>query len=829
MENSFYGELGSFALGYSLELPEKYSLGQSDYDILNDYWSKALRDLPTGSIFFKQDIFKETEFDTKNFPNRNFLEKATKNYFEGIPYLSHTTNIFFVLPNNSIKIKALKNPIRPPKKKEFLEFDERIKNFIISVKQAVDYINSIKLTGGNGFKVKPLSKEYLSEHYNYINSGLNELYDVDIKNEWEYLRIGDQYATILKFPQEDKFPEHLTACRIDGELTNDKTKFYKNYGDNFGYDLNFTHIYNQIAVIDDNKHHYNLAKRNHDNLSKFRKFDSTNEFWAEETEKMLKEMARHSDTERIIRAHNNIVVFANSEAELERRIDKVSERFKDIDIKPERAFRDNLIALYEYSYPLNAHLFVEEHYYIGNLEMFSAFLTLTGKYNDDREGLRLNSRLSGMTPVIVDIWDDEKKYINARNFFILAPTGGGKSFNANHIITHFYSDGAKQVIIDLGGSYRKLATLFPNDIAYITYKEGDSLGVNPFELRENETLTTSKIDEIVEFIGVHFRRDVALSEQERAVLRKIVEFYYKNISTGHSLPDFVKRFIDEKEAIIEQLEIQKEFFNADEFVLLMSEFVEGGVFANIYDETKKSLGADLYDKKIIVFELDGIREHRLLLSIMLQLISTTIDKMVWQDKSTRGVILFDEVAEQLKWDGMLRRIQWFYQAIRKQNGSIGIVLQSISQLPNNELSNAIVENTQILYVLGSKDYKAIQDRFGLSDHAFYQMSSLKSDFSADRKYSEFFLLRGEKHQVYRLEVPKEVFWAYQTDGAMNDLLIKTYEQVGSMEVAIDIMIKNQSRFEELKDELKSTRITEEEAIEQIKNFIKFKNYEKTNF
>jgi hypothetical protein len=68
---------------------------------------------------------------------------------------------------------------------------------------------------------------------------------------------------------------------------------------------------------------------------------------------------------------------------------------------------------------------------------------------------------------------------------------------------------------------------------------------------------------------------------------------------------------------------------------------------------------------------------------MLQLISTTIDKMIWQDKSTRGVILFDEVAEQLKWDGMLRRIQWFYQAIRKQNGSIGIVLQSIAQLPKN--------------------------------------------------------------------------------------------------------------------------------------------------
>ena len=210
---------------------------------------------------------------------------------------------------------------------------------------------------------------------------------------------------------------------------------------------------------------------------------------------------------------------------------------------------------------------------------------------------------------------------------------------------------------------------------------------------------------------------------------------------------------------------------------------------------------------------------------MLQLISTTIDKMVWNDKSTRGVILFDEVAEQLKWDGMLRRIQWFYQAIRKQNGSIGIILQSISQLPDNELSNAIIENTQILYVLGSKDYKAIQNRFGLSDHAFYQMSSIKSSFSGDRKYSEFFLLRGDKHQVYRLEVPQEVYWAYQTEGAMNDLLLKIYEEVNNMELAIHIMIENQSKFEDLRDSIKARKTSNDEAISIIKRLTKNYQYE----
>lgn len=829
MENYLFGNDGNFVLGYRLQMPEKYSLGENDFDLLNDYWNKALRDLPVGTIFFKQDIICEEKLNTKDFPNRNFLENSTKEYYNGIGFLSHVTNVFFILPNTSIQISKLKNPIRPPQKKMFVEFDEKIKSFITVIGQFVAYLKSVKLSGNNGFEIKPLDKEYLNNYYDYINSGLNRDYSVDIRNEWDHLKVGNQLATILKFPQENKFPEKLKSCKVDGDLSNDKAKFFKNYGDNFSYDLGFTHIYNQICVIDDNKHHFNNAQENHNDLHKFRKFDKTNEYWAEETGKMLDEMVKHSDTERIVRGHNNIVIFANSELELNQRIEAVTERFTDIDIKPERAFGDNLTALYEYSFPLNAHLFVEEHYYIANLEVFASFLTCTGKYNDDKEGLRLNSRLKGMSPVIVDVWDEDKKYVDARNFFILSPTGGGKSFTANHIISNYYSERAKQVIIDLGGSYRKLATLFPNDIAYITYKEGDNLGVNPFELRPNEELTTAKIDELVEFIGVHFRRDTLLSEQERAVLRRIVELYYQNISKNHSLPSFVKSFIVDKDEIINLLEIQKEFFNADEFVLLMSEFVDTGVYSFLYDESKPTFGTELYTKNIIVFELDAIRNNKLLLSIMLQLISTTIDKMIWQDKSTRGVILFDEVAEQLKWDGMLRRIQWFYQAVRKQNSAIGIVLQAVSQLPKNELSDAIIENTQIVYVLGAKDFRAIQERFKLSDHAYYQMSSIKKDFNGARKYSQLFLLRGDKHQVYNLEVPPQVYWAYQTEGAMNDILMKIYEEVKDMELAIHIMIENESEITELKDSIKSRKTDEENALYKIRKITKNYNYEKEHY
>ena len=97
MENYLFGQDGSFALGFRFYLPEKYSLGENDFDLLNDIWSKALRDLPIGTIFFKQDIFQEKKFDTSTFSNRNFLEHSTKNYFQGIDYLSQETNLLILM------------------------------------------------------------------------------------------------------------------------------------------------------------------------------------------------------------------------------------------------------------------------------------------------------------------------------------------------------------------------------------------------------------------------------------------------------------------------------------------------------------------------------------------------------------------------------------------------------------------------------------------------------------------------------------------------------------------------------------------------------------
>ncbi len=784
---------GVYAECFHLILPEKYSLGKDDYLELNSSWEKALKDLPTGTIFYKQDAIIKKKFDAASLPASNFLEKSTKKHFDGVDFKNHACFLFFILPNKELLNTNLNNPFKKVDKSAFLGFDDKILNFSNSVQETLNSLKGIRLSGNNKFEINPFESWQVRSYYDTYYNLFDDSFISDRFFDTTSIRIGSKYASMVCQVDERRFPESLTKYKKDKIYSSDTSSFYRNNADNFTFDLDFSHIYNQICYIDDSNKHLDDLRLRNDKLHKSSGFDRANIEFAKQTDEIIADLVTNSDSVKLIRGHNNVIIIANDEAELQLNLYKVIEQFKELDIKAYVPTGNYLNAIFNYSFPFFSHYFTEKQLYISSLEIFCSFINNTGAYKNDTTGITYNSRIDNV-PVSVDTWDDEKKYVKARNFFILAPTGFGKSFNANHIISYYFSVNVKVVIIDLGGSYRKLSALFPNQTAYISYKQGVSMGVNPFELQnhsytEDHKLTNDKIDELVEFVGVHFKRDTQLNEIERASLRKLIETYYKKNSGGYSLPNFVE-FIKDNPKLLSLLDIKKEFFNRDEFLHLMEEFTTGGTYDYLYKESKENQFEDLSTKSIIVFELDKVKDNALLLAIMLQLVSTTIDNVIWKDKKNKGIILFDEIAEQLKWNGVLGRVQFFFQAIRKQNGAVGIILQSESQLPENNLSKAIVENTQILYVLGAKDYRSLQKRFDLSEHAYYQLTSIRSDFNSKKPWSEVFILREKNHQVYRLQVPKEVYWAYQTEGAKNEELLELYEKTGNMETAITEFIRS---------------------------------------
>ena len=194
---------------------------------------------------------------------------------------------------------------------------------------------------------------------------------------------------------------------------------------------------------------------------------------------------------------------------------------------------------------------------------------------------------------------------------------------------------------------------------------------------------------------------------------------------------------------------------------------------------------------MIVFELDEVKDNKEILSVMLKLIKSAIQRTIWRNRSERGIILFDEFAKQLKFDNVLESVEFYYQAIRKQNGAIGIILQSINQLPNNSTSASILENTQVIYSLrNEKGYTELQNRLNLSSHDLNQLKSIRNNLTGDRKYTEMFIKIGKESNIFRLEVPKQVYAAYLTDGKESEMLMELFEKHKSMKKAIDIFINS---------------------------------------
>ena len=391
--------------------------------------------------------------------------------------------------------------------------------------------------------------------------------------------------------------------------------------------------------------------------------------------------------------------------------------------------------------------------------------------------------------MIKDVWDEEKKRIKARNFAIFAPTGEGKSFLANNILRQYFEAGVRLVIIDLGGSYSKFAKLYPNDHLILRYEQGKNLGINPFFISGTKDLNPQHLEDLSTFLLELFAAGESVEKAREVAIKKVLRHYYEKIEEGHSMESFYKFIETEKSGLLSVLQIHRDYFDVENFLHIMSEYVNGGIYSFLF-EINQDQSFRLEEKRLIVFELDEIRDNKEILSVMLKLIKSAIQRTIWQNRSEKGIILFDEFAKQLKFPNVLESVEFYYQAIRKQNGAIGIILQSINQLPENATSASILENTQVIYSLhNEKGYEQLKKRLNLSTHDLNQLKSIRNKLWGKQKYTEMFIKIGRESNIFRLEVPPEVYAAYLTDGQENARLMQLYEHTGSMEEAIKQFIK----------------------------------------
>lgn len=778
-DNKIFCANGDFAMGYKINYPDIYSIGESDFEVIFSDWIKSFFLLPEGSIVVKSDSYLENKFLTDNFSDKTFLQRGAKKHFKNRTYFAHQGYIFFVwTKRDTFKNKDIKNPFKFPSLKAFNKEDLELKTFTEAVKNIEQYNASSRI------QIVPLTKSEIEDFELFYFNGFQKNHTGDLYAEKDRFVFDNTKIGVVSIEDEDKLPDVISTSikdqdfsSVDGDYT-----YYQGFLDNLGLKFRYNHIVNQILYIDEHKKHVNNMHKNLNALKSTRRYNPSNEAGARILEGALEDIINDNNSH-FIRGHINIVYWSDDEAEFQYIKQQIISVLNRLSIKPNVPSREQLKNIFYNTYYTNTSHLNNNSCFITDIRAFSAMLLNSSNYKSDESGVYLTERVFN-TPVLFDFWDEKKKNIVSRNFCIVAPTGRGKSVTANFLFRQLLEQDIIIVIIDLGGSYTKFSHLLPKeDVEIFSYKDGEPLGLNPFLLQDGEQSPSAlKVDELAEFIWTLIKKESDPSEDEKTSMRKIINYYYEMEEENHSWEGFYQFINRNKNTLIDQLNIGG-FFHVEQFLHAGSDFVGDGSYANILRKADNS--QNFIGKRLIVFELDSVADNKLLLTIMLQVISEAIQKTVWKDRKSKGIVFFDEFAKQLEFPNVFRSVKHYMEQIRKHNGGVGIVLQTINQLPDTPIGNTLIDNMQTKLFVEADDYEQSVKRLSLSSHARNQLYSLRNKHEGEGyRYSEVYIDRNNYRNVYRIELSKEELIAYQTEGVLHTEILERYERLGDMEKAI---------------------------------------------
>ena len=632
-DNIIFAANGNVVLCYEVILPEIYSLSEKDFEDMHGSWFQALKSLPVGTVIHKQDVYLKKAYSSEKLPNKTFLGKATCDHFQGRELMEHRSFLFFIITKNKALINPkYVNPFRNISRTIVRKLEDNVNSFIGAVSDSVSFINNSRK-----IKIIPLEAKGIQKLTNRYFNGFNEGIDTDILLEKKNFNIGENYFDALAINSELCFGDSVQSSKTNEKFTSDDFVFHQGFIDGLGLTLNDNHIVNQILYLDDKHKWRKLLDKKIEELNKSSNFGSQNKVVLEKIQYII-EQINADENARIIRGHLNIVYWDKNPVNLSRIGSRIKTEFKDLDIipyYPRGEERKNYILNSYCCYSPN---FSNDDLYVTDLKHALCLFINNTSYQSDPTGIIFNDREHNI-PVLKDVWDEAKKRIKARNFAIFAPTGEGKSFLANNILRQYFESGVRLVIIDLGGSYTKFAKLYPDQFTILRYESGKNLGINPFYIRKQQDLTPERLEDLSVFLFELFASDLQITKAQSVSVKKILRHYYDHTTKDHSLNSFYNFIERNQNDLLLNLKIHPDYFNISNFLHIMSEYVGDGLYSFLF-EVSEDQTYRIEDKRLIVFELDEVRDNKEILSVMLKLIKSAIQRTIWKNRSEKGIILF---------------------------------------------------------------------------------------------------------------------------------------------------------------------------------------------
>ena len=789
-------------IAFRVDLPELFTVTGSEYEAIHSAWTKAIKVLPDYSVIHKQDWFvKENYKPATDKENMSFLSRSFERHFNERPFLNHTCFLFLTkTTKDRMRMQSnfsslCRGNIIPKEvnKETALRFMEAVGQF----ERILNDSGFIMLTRLTSDEITGTEKEagLIEKYFALSLEDTTCLEDLELGADG--LRIGDKTVCLHTISDVEDLPGTIGTDMRYEKLSTDRSDCRLCFASPVGLLLSCDHVYNQYIFLDDaaeNLRQFEKSARNMQSLSKYSRSNQINREWID---KYLNEA--HSFGLTSVRAHFNVMAWSDDAEELKNIRNDVGSQLALMECKPRHNTVD-AATLYWAGMPGNAGDFPSEESFYTFIEPALCFFAEETNYKSSPSpfGIKMADRVSGK-PIHVDISDLPMKQgiITNRNKFILGPSGSGKSFFTNHMCRQYWEQGTHIVLVDTGNSYQGLCNFINRrtngeDGVYFTYTEKNPISFNPF-YTDDGVFDIEKRESVKTLIMTLWKRDnEPPTRSEEVALSNAVSLYIERITIDESVIPSFNSFYEfvklDYAAILDAKKVREKDFDLANFLNVLEPYYKGGEYDFLLNSEKQ---LDLLSKRFIVFEIDAIKDHKILFPIVTIIIMEVFINKMRRLQGIRKMILIEEAWKAIAKEGMAEYIKYLFKTVRKFFGEAIVVTQEVDDIIASPIvKESIINNSDCKILLDQRKYMnkfdSIQALLGLTEKEKSQVLSINMSNNPNRKYKEvWFGLGGVQSAVYATEVSLEEYFTFTTEETEKlEVMRKTEELDGNIELAI---------------------------------------------
>ena len=775
-----YTKTGEYSAILKIENPvQKYSANIDNYYEFTNLLTALAQTLGEGYAIHKQDVFIKKQFHDETNDNHEFLSESYFRYFTGRTYTDVQTYLIITQEN---------------KKSHLFSFDsKKWRDFLVKIRKVKD---QLKDSGVDSAYLDGATARNYVDRYFSMNFTDKIVSMTNFKVDDECISMGNKRCKVYSLVDVDciNLPSVIrpyTNIEVNNtSMPVDLVSIVDNIP------LAETVIYNQMIFMPNQKRELSLLdkkKNRHASMP-----NPSNLIAVEDIKKVQDVIAR--ENKQLVYAHFNIVVSLPIDEDIQKCTNHLENSFGRMGIHiSKRAY--NQLELFVNSFPGNCY---------GMNPDYDRFLTLSDAatclmykehiqhsedtplkvYYTDRQGV----------PVAIDISGKEgkNKITDNSNFFILGPSGSGKSFFTNSMVRQLWEQNTDIVLVDTGNSYEGLCDYVNGK--YISYTEEHPITMNPFAINREE-LNIEKIGFLKNLIMLIWKgTNGKITKTEDHLIEDVItEYYDAHFRLGKVKELSFNTFYEYSTKRIPEIVRDNNLEGIDlaTYNYLLKDFYRGGNHELTLNE---NLDTALFDETFIVFEIDSIKDDPLLFPLVtLIIMDVFIQKM--RIKKNRKVLVIEEAWKAIASPMMAEYIKYLYKTARKFWASVGVVTQEIQDIVGSPIvKEAIINNSDVIMLLDQSKFKERFDEIkailGLTEVDCRKIFTINRLENKEGRsfFREVFIRRGQNAAVFGVEEPHECYMTYTTERAEKEAL-KLYkrELICSHQQAIEAYCRDWDR------------------------------------